>query len=621
MPLSPLPLWMRCAALVLVLAWAAGAVSAGPDAAPGAIDTRPVPATDRTSRLLPALQDGWQHGVFMEIFVRAWRDSDGDGIGDLKGLTQSLDYLQDLGIRGIWLMPITKNADGDHGYATTDFRDIAPEYGTLADFDELLAQAHRRGIGVIMDYVINHSAASHPMFQQALQGPGNAFRDWFVWSEERPAGWDIWGKHPWYHVAGKPWLWTGEAKDLPAPPADARGFYFGTFGPHMPDFNFRHPPVLDYHLDSLRFWLNRGLDGYRLDAVPHLVENSAKDWNDQPQSRQLTKQLQDLIKGYAHRVVVCEATAEPQAYGDPAVCGGAFAFGHVHHYVEAARGKAESVQQVASYFRQARPTMATFVSNHDRFAGERLWDQLQGDERRYRLAAAGYLLQPGTPYVYYGEEIGQAGVPGLPGDLPLRSPMSWSADPRTAGFTSGMPFRPLAPNAATHNVAAQQREPGSLLNFYKTLIRLRNTLPSLARGSFEGSFAQGLVAGWQRKWQGGGHVEHTVVLINYDIRPAAARIEGLRPGAPLVSALPAGGAVATKADAQGVATLLLAPQQVRVLVVDGGRPAQATVKSSQGAKPAQAARSAKPANSAKSAKSAKTAQTSKTTSAQKQPAR
>jgi hypothetical protein len=170
-------------------------------------------------------------------------------------------------------------------------------------------------------------------------------------------------------------------------------------------------------------------------------------------------------------------------------------------------------------------------------------------------------------------------------------------------------------------VAAQQREPGSLLNFYKTLIRLRNTLPSLARGSFEGSFAQGLVAGWQRKWQGGGHVEHTVVLINYDIRPAAARIEGLRPGAPLVSALPAGGAVATKADAQGVATLLLAPQQVRVLVVDGGRPAQATVKSSQGAKPAQAARSAKPANSAKSAKSAKTAQTSKTTSAQKQPAR
>jgi glycosidase len=304
-------------------------------------------------------------------------------------------------------------------------------------------------------------------------------------------------------------------------------------------------------------------------------------------------------------VVVCEATAEPQVYGDPAVCGGAFAFGHVRHYVDAARGKAESVHQVASYFRQARPTMATFVSNHDLFAGARLWDQLQGDERRYRLAAAGYLLQPGTPYIYYGEEIGQAGIPGLPGDLPIRSPMSWTADARTGGFTSGTPFRPVAPNVATHNVAVQLREPGSLLNFYKTLIGLRNTLPSLARGSFEGSFAQGLVAGWQRKWQS----EHTVVLINYDTRPSAARIEGLRPGAPLVSALPAGGAVATKADAQGVATLLLAPQQVRVLVVDGGRPARAL-----------AANAAKPAKASKAAKSAKSAKKTKTASSKKKPA-
>ena len=536
------------------------------------IDTRPVPATDRTSHLPPSLQDGWQHGVFMEIFVRAWRDSDGDGVGDLKGLTQSLDYLQDLGIRGIWLMPITRNADGDHGYATTDFRDIAPEYGTLADFDELLRQAHRRGIGVIMDYVINHSAASHPMFVEALKGPGHAFRDWYVWSEEAPPGWDIWGKFPWYHVAAQPWQWKGEVKDLPRAAPGARDFYFGTFGPHMPDFNFNNPAVVAYHQDSLRFWLNRGLDGYRLDAVPHLVENSAKDWNDQPQSRALTKQLQDLIKSYAHRHVVCEATAEPQQYGDAAVCGGAFAFGHVHHYVEAARGNLESVEKVAAYYRQASPSMATFLSNHDIFAGRRLWDQLGGDERRYRLAAAGYLLQPGTPFVYYGEEIGQAGVPGLPADQPLRSPMSWSADARTAGFTTGTPFRPPSPNAASHNVAAQQRDPGSLFNFYKALIGLRNSLPSLARGSFERSFAQGLVAGWQRRWAG----EHTVVLINYATAASPARIEGLPAGARLLSAYPAGSAQAARADAGGVATLLLAPQQLRVLRVDSGPAAAAT---------------------------------------------
>ncbi len=569
------PLQMTASLIVATLALLCGAACAQPD-----IDIRPVPAVDRRS----ALKEGWQHGTFMEIFVRAWRDSDGDGIGDLRGLTQSLDYLKELGIRGIWLMPITRNADGDHGYATTDFRDVAPEYGTLADFDELLKQAHARGIGVVMDYVINHSAASHPMFLQALQGKGNAFRDWYVWADEAPAGWDIWGKYPWYPVATQPWLWKGEVKDMPsfasAPPG-TRDFYFGTFGPHMPDYNFSNPAVLDYHLDSLRFWLNRGLDGYRLDAVPHLIENDAQHWNDQPQSRALTRQLQDLIKGYAQRYVVCEATAEPQAYGDPAVCGGAFAFGYVQHFVGAAKGKAESVQKLTDYYRTASSTMATFISNHDIFAGQRLWDQVGGDSKQYKLAAAGYLLQPGTPFIYYGEEIGQAGVNTLPGDQPLRSPMSWSADPRTAGFTAGTPFRPVAPNATTHNVQAQQRDPASILNFYKAMIRLRNTLPSIARGSFEGSFAQGLVAGWQRKLGS----EHTVVLINYGLLPAPAAMSGLPPRARLLSAHPGGDAQAAKANADGAATLLLAPQSVRVLVVHSGAAVKPVAKPNKSVKP------------------------------------
>lgn len=529
-------------------------------AQPPAIDTRPVPAVHRASPL-PA---HWQHGAFMEIFVRAWRDSDGDGIGDLRGLTQSLDYLQDLGVRGLWLMPITKNADGDHGYATTDFRDIAPEYGTLADFDELIRQAHRRGIGVVMDYVINHSAAEHPMFVQARQGPGSPFRDWYVWSDEAPPGWDIWGKYPWYHTAAQPWLHRGEVKDLPRAAPEARGFYFGTFGPHMPDFDFANPAVLEYHLGSLRFWLNRGLDGYRLDAVPHLVETDARDWNDQPESRRLTKLLQDLVKTYDKRYVVCEATAQPQDYGDPAVCGGAFAFGYVHHFVGAARGQAESVQKLADYYRQARPTMATFVSNHDIFAGRRLWDQVDGDEARYKLAAAGYLLQPGTPFIYYGEEIGQAGVPGLPSDEPLRSPMSWAPDAARGGFTTGTPFRPIAPNVARHNVQDQRRDPNSILAFYKAMLGLRNRLPSIARGSFEHSFAQGLVVGWQRRL---GR-ETTLVLIHYGTEPAWAEVPGLAPGARLRSVYPAGAASA-KAGRDGSLRLAMPPQSVRVLVVRG----------------------------------------------------
>jgi alpha-amylase len=524
-----------------------------------AVDLEPVAAGDRSS----ALPEGWQHGAFMEIFVRAWRDSDGDGIGDLRGLTQSLDYLKDLGVRGLWLMPITANADGDHGYATTDHRAIAPEYGTLADFDELIRQAHARGIGVIMDYVINHSAASHPLFVLARQDRASPFRSWYVFSDEAPQGWDIWGHNPWYAVAGQPWLFQGDRKDLPPPPPGSHDFYFGTFGPHMPDFNFRNPEVLAYHQSSLRFWLNRGLDGLRLDAVPHLVENGAVEWNNQPQSREITRGLQDLIKGYAHRAVVCEATAEPQQYGDPAVCGGAFAFGYVQHFIGAAQGQAESVQQLASYYRSASPTMATFLSSHDIFAGRRVWDQLDGDERRYKVAAAAYLLQPGTPFIYYGEEVGQAGVPDLPGDLPLRSPMSWSADPATAGFTTGRPFRPLAPNAATHNVQSEAADPGSILNFYRQMLRLRNTLPSVARGSFEHSLAQGLVVGWQRHFDS----ERTVTLINFDSYPAGALMQDLPPGARLVSAHPAGGATATTVDHEGRARLLLAPHSVRVLVV------------------------------------------------------
>jgi alpha-amylase len=524
------------------------------------VDVSPVPFSPRAEagRALPA---GWHHGAFMEIFVRAYQDSDGDGIGDLKGLISRLDYLQDLGIKGLWLMPVTRSADGDHGYATTDFRAIEPAYGTLADFDELLQQARRRGIGVVIDYVINHSAAAHPLFIESLKGPDNPYRDWYVWSDAAPSGWNIWDKNPWYHAETRPWLFKGEPKDLPPPAPGARGHYFGTFGPQMPDFNFRRPEVVAYHFDSLRFWLNRGLAGYRLDAVPHLLETDAVRWNDQPESRRLTKQMQDLIKAYPNRYVVCEATAEPQAYGDPAVCGGAFAFGYVQHFVRAAQGQAGSVQKLAEFYRTASPTMATFVSSHDIFAGRRLWDQVQGDASTYRLAAAGYLLQPGTPFIYYGEEVGMAGLTGLPGDQPLRGPMSWTAGPG-AGFSAGTPFRATAPNAATQNAEAARADPTSIHAFYKALLTLRNTRASIARGNFEASFADGLVMGYQRVLEG----ERTLVVFNYGSTPAGTTVTGLPARAPLAAAYPAGGQW-QRADAEGAARIVLPPRSVQVFAV------------------------------------------------------
>lgn len=526
------------------------ATAAGGPAAAQPVDLSPVPFQAAPS----PLPEAWQHGAFMEIFVRAYQDSDGDGIGDLRGLTQRLDYLKDLGVSGLWLMPIQANGDGDHGYATTEYRSVAPEYGTLADFDVLIREAHARGIGVVMDYVINHSAAQHLLFAEAAKGKDNPWRDWYVWRDTAPPGWDIWGAYPWYDAAVKPWLSRVEPKALPRPAPAATDLYFGTFGPHMPDFNLRNPKVLDYHLASLRFWLNRGLDGYRLDAVPHMIENDAVHWNDQPESRALTKRLQDEIKAYPRRYVVCEATAEPAAYSDPAVCGGAFAFGYTQHFVKAARGEAASVQQLAEFYRTASPTMATFVSNHDIFAGLRLWDQVGGDLARYRLAAASYLLQPGTPFVYYGEEIGQASVTNLPADQPLRSPMSWTAEPAKAGFTTGTPFRPIAPNATAFNAATQAADPHSLHAFYKTMLGLRNGRPSIARGRFEASFADGLVLGFQRRFGS----ERSLVLINYGTRPAMVRIPGLAAGDRLAALYPA------RAEAPADDTVTLGPQSIQV---------------------------------------------------------
>jgi alpha-amylase len=481
--------------------------------APVPISTAPVAAQPKA---LP-LPAHWHRGAFMEIFVRAYQDSNGDGVGDLRGLISRLDYLQDLGIKGIWLMPIQANADGDHGYATTDLRAVAPEYGTLQDFDDLIREAGQRGIGVIIDQVLNHSAASQPMFEHARSDPKSPWRDWFVWQDTAPLGWEIWEKNPWYWVSGQPWLFPGKLKDLPAAPPDARGFYFGAFGPHMPDYNWRNPAVVRYHRDSLRFWLNRGLAGYRLDAVPHLIENSAKDWNDLPQSRALTREMVQEIQRYPGRHVVCEATANPQAWGDHKVCGGAFAFGYVHHFGKAAMGDAASVKELARYYTEASPNMATFVSNHDRFAGNRLWDQVQGNEARYKLAAAAYLLQPGTPYIYYGEEIGQAAVNTLQGDRPLRGPMSWTHHPGTAGFTAGSPFRPLAPNSVSHNAESQRGDAQSIHAFYKAMLALRNARASIARGSFERSMAEGLLLAFERKL---GR-ERSLVVINFGAEPAA----------------------------------------------------------------------------------------------------
>ena len=486
-----------------------------------------------------ALAPGWMRGAFMEIYVRGYMDSDGDGKGDLKGLVSKLDYLKDLGIRGIWLMPVTDSADRDHGYAVKNYRAIEADYGSMADFDLLLAEAHKRGIGVIMDYVINHSAVEHPLFRNSASSATNAQRDYFVWQTSKPSGWSIYGTDPWYSGGG--------------------GYYFAGFWSGMPDFNWKNGKVEEFHQDNLRFWLNKGVDGMRFDAVGNLVENGPAAWEIQPDNHAIMGRVQQTFNNYQQRYMVCEVPAASQAFAASTSCGSAFAFDLMGSIVGAAKGQAASIQTLSQYFASAPPTMATLVSNHDRFAGDRLWSQVQGDTARYKLAAASYLLLPGTPFIYYGEEVGMDGGVGLSGDAALRVPMSWSAD--KSGFTSGTPFRNVASNAATQNVAAQTAQPNSLLNWYKQLLALRNTLPSIASGSYVAPFVSGQVMGFQRHLGS----EKVLVLVNYGTSSANVAVQDLPANVKLVARL--GLAATTSADPTGRVTLPIGAQSVEVYLL------------------------------------------------------
>lgn len=514
---------------------------------------RPVPAADPGSTL-PA---NWHRGTFMQIYVRGYQDSDGDGIGDLRGLISRLDYLKDLGISGLWLMPITASQDNDHGYAVKNYRAIEPDYGTLADFDALIAAAHARGIGVIMDYVINHSAADHPLFQQSGDAPTNPYRDWYVWQDKKPSGWNIYGNDPWYE---------GD-----------HGAYFAGFWSEMPDFNLRNPQVVEWHRDNLRFWLNRGLDGFRFDAVGNLIENGPLAWESQPESVALMADIAQLVASYDQRYLVCEAPGDPESFGR--ACGAAFAFGHQNRLISAAMGSPAPLEHVADYFNKQPAHMATFASNHDTFAGQRVWDRVRGDVAAYQLVAATYLLQPGTPFIYYGEEIGASGGAGLKGDHKLRAPMSWTADPKHAGFSTATPFRALSANVATQNVAAQQADPASLLSHYRQLIALRKARPSLATGRYEAARADGWMMSFQRVTDAAADPERTLVVYNFGTQVRRGVVEQLPPGATLTPVWSAAGKplppvrvkakprAPLRADRRGQVRLELAPQSVQVFDV------------------------------------------------------
>ncbi|MDJ0769398.1 MAG: alpha-amylase family glycosyl hydrolase [Ilumatobacter sp.] len=411
----------------------------------------------------------WNDRVFYEVFVRSFKDSDGDGIGDLAGLTASLDYLNDgdpattddLGVTGIWLMPISPSPSY-HGYDVTDYREINPDYGTMDDFTAFLAAAHERGIAVLIDLVINHSSREHPWFEAALAGdPDDA--DWYLWADEDPGTPSPWHGGPMWHPAGD-------------------RFYFGLFWEGMPDLNLANPEVTAELRDVARFWLDDvGVDGFRLDAARHLIEDGATV-SDTPATVAWLEGFNDYVDSIAPDALVLgevwSPTAEVAAYVPDALdlafefelteLGGA-AFG-----AQDARVFEDAMATVEASYPELQ--WATFLTNHDM---NRIMSEVGGDVRLAKNAAAWLLTSPGVPFVYYGEEVGLQGVKP---DERIRTPMPWNADAPGLGFTTGTPWEPPFEGYEVFNVADQTDVDDSLLSHYRSLIQFRAASAALRRG-------------------------------------------------------------------------------------------------------------------------------------------
>ncbi|MEO0513314.1 MAG: alpha-amylase family glycosyl hydrolase [Planctomycetota bacterium] len=447
----------------------------------------PGPAGARGAELYPE-RDWWQDRVWYEVFVRSFADSTegplaNDGVGDLRGLIERLDYLNDgdpdttddLGVTGIWLMPVNESPSY-HGYDVVDYLSVDSEYGTVDDMKELVEACHDRGIAVIIDLVINHTSNQHPWFVEAAD-PASERHDWYVWSDRKP-GWN----GPW----GQP-AWHAQKR------AESGKWYYGVFWHGMPDLNWRNPDVEQAVVDFSWWWLREiGIDGFRLDAVKLLVA-------DGPREQEHTDATLDALARYNAALKdefpdcfivgeVWDGTSVVAPYLTPREAGGgvgrssaldsAFEFDLSYGIVEGVRDG--DAVKVAERLERAWQThrehaFSTFLTNHDQ---SRVADALARDPEKLRLAATLLLTMPGAPFLYYGEEVG---LRGSKPDEDIRRPMPWDASEH-AGFTRGTPWREPWPEFNTVNVSSQAALPDSLLSTYRDAIRLRTADERLRSG-------------------------------------------------------------------------------------------------------------------------------------------
>ncbi len=460
--------------------------------------------------------DWYKDAIIYEVHVRAFSDSDHDGTGDFRGLITRLDYLRDLGITAIWLLPFCPSPLRDDGYDIANYTDIHPAYGTLEDFRAFLAAAHERGLKVITELVINHTSDQHPWFQLARTAPpGSVERDFYVWSDDPNRYRDA--RIIFTDTERSNWTWDPVAK----------AYYWHRFFAHQPDLNFENPQVQQAVLDVLDFWFDLGVDGLRLDAVPYLYEREGTDCENLPETHAFLKQLRAHIDArYTGRMLLAEANQWPEDavayFGDGDECQMSFHFPLMPRLFMAVH--METSFPIIDILRQTPPIpdncqWALFLRNHDELTLEMVTDEdrdymyrvyaqdpqarinvgirrrlapLLGNHRRRIELLNGLLFSmPGSPVIYYGDEIGMGDNFYLADRNAVRTPMQWSSD-RNAGFSRANPqqlFLPVIIDPEYHyetvNVEAQQNNPHSLLWWMKRLIRMRKRHRAFGRGSIE----------------------------------------------------------------------------------------------------------------------------------------
>jgi alpha-glucosidase len=505
----------------------------------------------------------WRHGVIYQIYPRSFADANGDGVGDLAGIISRLDHLNDgtpgsLGVDAIWLSPFYPSPMADFGYDVADYTDVDPVFGTLGDFDRLVAEAHARGIRVVVDLVPNHTSDRHPWFLESRSSRDNPKRDWYVWADSRPDGSPPNNWMSSFPRAGKAWTFderTGQ-------------WYLHSFMPQQPDLNWWNPEVREAIDGVMRFWLDRGVDGFRVDVAhkmahdPELLDNPLVELDDEdlgesqeardrrraklkavprrdedwPEVHEILRRFRRSLDAYHDRMAVGEVylldlERLARYYGS-----GKDEFHLVHNFVfQSQPWKAEAFRSVVEEFNTLLPPdawPAWMLSNHDVSRIASRYDEGGNGQARARVAAMLLLTLRGTPFVYMGDEIGQADgevppdrVVDVDGRDPQRTPVQWDGSP-DAGF-GGDPWLPVGPSAATVNVAAQRDDPASMLTLFRRLIWFRKGSAALHGGDYRsladtpgGCFAYLRTAGDER----------LLVALNFTGQPLDYQVDGPEEG-------------------------------------------------------------------------------------------